>query len=230
MRKLLLFFLFIPFIVKSQTVSNVNSTQVGNKIEVSYNINGAEKHRLMSINLYYSIGNESYKGPLQKVSGDVGLNISGNGSKKILWDVLSEISSLEGDVRFKIEATPLKEMNKPKSTSNYGEAIVESCILEGNLLTITFVCVPNSDGDWSFCTSYAYCFDEQGVKYYANSFSWSGKTSTASAPAFGASVDLIAGTPFKISFTFDDVSSVVKNLTAVQMKDFQYKNVPVVKQ
>jgi hypothetical protein len=77
------------------------------KIFIPYTIKESLRyHNLYGIALYYSQdkGN-TYKGPLQKVSGDVGKNIT-PGEKLIVWSYFEEDSTFNGqDVIFKLLVT-----------------------------------------------------------------------------------------------------------------------------
>ena len=85
----------------AQNVSNVKATQVGNAIEITYDLDKAA-----NISVFISTnGGSTFRG-LQKVSGDVGETV-GPGHKTISWDVLAEVDSLVGDsivFRVRVEA------------------------------------------------------------------------------------------------------------------------------
>ncbi len=89
--------------VFAQEVTNIKVEPKESSIEISYDLNA---NAACTIVLYYSDDKEvTWKGPLQKVSGDVGTNqLSGKG-KKILWDAGGELGAVEGVLQFKIVAT-----------------------------------------------------------------------------------------------------------------------------
>ena len=75
----------------AQNVTNTDCRQEGNKIVVTYNLD-----KPSDIELWYSTdGGRNYKGPLKKVSGDVGKNVH-SGYNSIVWDVLEEVEGLSG--------------------------------------------------------------------------------------------------------------------------------------
>ena len=84
----------------SQVVTDVTDYQEGNNIVVTYLLEGDA-----TIQLYYSTdGGRSFKGPLSRVSGDVGPSVI-PGQNEIVWDVLSEVESLDSpQVVFKVVA------------------------------------------------------------------------------------------------------------------------------
>jgi len=95
--------LFIFNGVFAQQVTNISVQPKQTSIEISFDL---EANAPCTIMLYYSDDKAfTWKGPLQKVSGDVGANqISGRG-KKIIWDAVNELGSIEGFLQFKIVAT-----------------------------------------------------------------------------------------------------------------------------
>jgi hypothetical protein len=91
--------LFQGYLV-AQTISNVSAIQEQNNIIVSYNLESKEPCK---INLYVSLKNGEWKGPLKQVKGSVGDNIKA-GVNNISWDVLTEFAELKGnDISFKVE-------------------------------------------------------------------------------------------------------------------------------
>ena len=97
-----LFLLFGVTISYAQKVTNVSNRQEQSSIIVSYNI---DTKTPCKIALYVSInGGTTWQGPLKKVNGDVGLNVS-SGSKAITWSVLEEFEELRGnDIKFQVRA------------------------------------------------------------------------------------------------------------------------------
>jgi formylglycine-generating enzyme required for sulfatase activity/tetratricopeptide (TPR) repeat protein len=83
-----------------QTITNVNSEQSGNTIEVAYTLSTTSP---CEIALYVSLdGGTTWKGPLTKVQGAVGKNISA-GEHTIAWQVLEELEELSSDnIKFKV--------------------------------------------------------------------------------------------------------------------------------
>ena len=103
--------LFLFHGVFAQEVTNIKVEPKESSIEIIYDL---DANASCTIVLYYSDDKAvTWKGPLQKVSGDVGTNqLSGKG-KKILWDAAGELGAVEGILQFKIVAT----FTSPEQTS-----------------------------------------------------------------------------------------------------------------
>ena len=93
---------FQSFVCSAQTVTNAVSHQEQSNIIISYNLNTTSPCK---ISLYVSTnGGISWDGPLNKVKGDVGDNIS-SGEHSIIWSVLEEYKELRGDsIKFQVRA------------------------------------------------------------------------------------------------------------------------------
>ena len=100
----------------SQSVTGVDAKQFGNNIEVTYLVNGVNENEPYAIQVRYTAKNTGDTKLLSYVYGDVGQNVSGNGNKKVIWDVLRETDSFEGDYAFKVELTPSKGASITKSS------------------------------------------------------------------------------------------------------------------
>ncbi len=116
MKKILLIailFLGIAITVKSQSVSNIEPLQTGNKITIKYKIIGAKFNQTFNVSFFVSNdGGNTFQGPLKSVSGDVGEVLSG-GNKEIVWDVFMDDVNIEGnlvfDVRIKVNEEKIKK-------------------------------------------------------------------------------------------------------------------------
>ncbi len=99
---LLLFLLFLGFSIYAQKITNVSNHQEQSTIIVSYDL---ETKSPCKISLFVSTnGGTTWQGPLKKISGDVGANVS-SGSKSIIWNVLEEFEELSGEnIVFKVSA------------------------------------------------------------------------------------------------------------------------------
>lgn len=126
--------------VRSQTITNVSSSQEGNNIKITYSISDISTPVDARINLYYSVNGSSFNGPLSKVSGDVGDKKASNGLKTITWDVLSEIGSLDGNVAFKVEIVPTaQKVVVPSNRVNNFELAIPSAKYSNGKLKVEFV-------------------------------------------------------------------------------------------
>jgi hypothetical protein len=87
----------------AQEVTNIKVQPTQSSIEITYDL---EANAACNIVLYYSDDKAvTWKGPLQRVSGDVGADQMSGRGKKIIWDAAGELGSIEGVLQFKIVAT-----------------------------------------------------------------------------------------------------------------------------
>ncbi len=88
------FYFLLLTLVSAQAITNVVAKQEGNTAVISYSL---QCEGDADISLYLSDNNgTSFKGPLKKVTGDIGSNIS-SGNKTIIWNTLQEQDLLAGD-------------------------------------------------------------------------------------------------------------------------------------
>lgn len=141
--KRILFFVLLTFqivVVKSQTIKSVSSIQDGNNIKVNYTISDLSNPISARVNLYYSLNNSPFNGPLNKVSGDVGEKTISNGLKSITWDLLSEVGSLDGNTIFKVEIVPIApKIVIPSTKIKNFELSIPSAKYSNGRLTVEFV-------------------------------------------------------------------------------------------
>ncbi len=101
----------------AQQVNNIDFTQEGKTIKITYDLLG-ESSQTYEVKIWYTTdGGKNWHGPLQYVSGDVGKNQKPGYGKAMVWDVLKEVGSLESFISFKIEAVSEnthKIINKPE--------------------------------------------------------------------------------------------------------------------
>jgi hypothetical protein len=89
--------------VNAQEVTNIKVQPTQSTIEIIYDF---EANAACNVVLYYSDDKAvTWKGPLQRVSGDVGADQMSGKGKKIIWDAAGELGSIEGVLQFKIVAT-----------------------------------------------------------------------------------------------------------------------------
>jgi len=122
MKKIL--FIFICFILVNslyaQKVTQIRFYQDGQQIVILYNLTGAKYFQLFNVSVYVSTdGGNNYIGPLKKVNGDIGLNVTPGIYKKIIWDVFEEMPDFGGKVSFEVRAVVNKEKPKRKIFIGY---------------------------------------------------------------------------------------------------------------
>ena len=107
---LALFLSLISFSLHAQRVTDVSFHQSReNTIIVNYTISEAKFNQYFEVSLYVSQdGGQTYQGPLQAVTGDVGENIR-KGSHQIRWDVFKDVATLEGEIMFDVRARVMEE-------------------------------------------------------------------------------------------------------------------------
>ena len=110
-------FFICPLIYFAQQVNNVEASQLGQNIVVTYDL---ETEQPCTINLFISTnGGNTWQGPLKQVQGQVGPNIK-SGQNSIPLFVLTEFKELRGDnIRFKVDATT-NNLNTIKIGSIFG--------------------------------------------------------------------------------------------------------------
>jgi formylglycine-generating enzyme required for sulfatase activity len=107
---------YIYLNVSAQQVQNVKFSASGNRINITYDITGAQSGQTFDIQVFCSADN--FTNPLRSVSGDVGPAKTGGLGKSIIWDVLNDRETLTGNVSFEVRATPrnVKSTSQPAAT------------------------------------------------------------------------------------------------------------------
>lgn len=137
----------------AQKVTNVRSTQSGDKIVVLYDLSGKA-----DVSMTMKAGTE--KQPISRLSGDIGKGINKGQDRKIIWDVMSEYpDGFEADsVVFTVKAYPqwrtfvLAEGAVSPSPLQYsGGFMVGRAARWGYYLKFrsSFMFAPSIDGDFS---------------------------------------------------------------------------------
>ena len=80
--------LIVPFHPKAQMLEIKGLEFKANKIIVHYDLLDSVEDRSYTIRVYASV--DGYVNPLQKITGDVGLDVSTGKNKRIEWAVLEE--------------------------------------------------------------------------------------------------------------------------------------------
>jgi formylglycine-generating enzyme required for sulfatase activity len=106
MKKILftLFSLTAAYILSAQSIQNVDFYVSRQNIIITYDFTGTASNQRYDLQLYVSINNNTWRGPLTYVSGDIGTAQSGGYSKRITWNALQEYTEVEGNLSFKITA------------------------------------------------------------------------------------------------------------------------------
>ncbi len=95
---------FFSTLSTAQQVSNIDFTQEGKTIKITYDLLG-ESSQTYEVKVWYTTDEgQNWHGPLQYISGDVGINQKPGYHKTMLWDVLKEVDKLTAYVNFRIKA------------------------------------------------------------------------------------------------------------------------------
>ena len=101
---LLIVFMGFSFCLKAQDVKNIESIRKDSTIVVKYEIVNTDFNQQFDVSLYVSRdGGQTYEGPLEAVSGDVGKGIR-EGKHRITWNAVKDINNLEDDIVFNVKA------------------------------------------------------------------------------------------------------------------------------
>jgi uncharacterized protein (TIGR02145 family) len=121
----ILFVISFTFVldVKSQSISNLDYTVKGKNIEITYDLLGAKGP--LNIEVFYSKSNTDFIGPLKQVSGAVGKNQTNGIGKIIIWDVLSEVDKLRGDLKFKLACNFIADLSASVHCTGTPTAVVD---------------------------------------------------------------------------------------------------------
>jgi hypothetical protein len=91
----------ISFNGVTQDVQNIRVNQSGNRINILYDLTGIGK--AVNVDLFYTIDNgQTWVGPLKFLSGEISNVLSPTTDKRIVWDALTEIGEIKGNIQFKI--------------------------------------------------------------------------------------------------------------------------------
>ena len=86
----------------AQKLENLKAIGQGDKIIISYDINGAFEGDKVNVQLYGS--HNDYSIPIQRISGDYGNGIAPGKGKKIEWETKAELGNYAGEISFEIRA------------------------------------------------------------------------------------------------------------------------------
>ncbi|MEN8120268.1 MAG: hypothetical protein ABFS35_07975 [Bacteroidota bacterium] len=121
---LILGIFFMGMYAKAQTVENIHTEQVGEKINIYYQIKNSGDDQIFHVTISCLINN-SKKIILKSITGDVGDNIiGGKEGYKAIWDVLQDVDELTNAEFFvKIELIDDGTIINPvKSTEEFNPA------------------------------------------------------------------------------------------------------------
>jgi uncharacterized protein (TIGR02145 family) len=98
---MIILLLHVGILTTAQQVTNIHFEQDGQMINIYYDLNGVGTYE---IKVFCSQdGGATWGEPLKHVSGDVGESQKAGKAKKIIWNVLSERESVQGEIVIKVE-------------------------------------------------------------------------------------------------------------------------------
>ena len=144
----------------SQRITGIKARLQGEQIVVSYNITGAKFYQEFNVYLYASRDNgNTYQGPLQEVTGDVGEGIK-SGSHTIIWDVLKEMPFTDEEFIFDVRAQTVdKEVKKSVFVQYVGNLTTLAGVRAGMLGKTGFYIEGRISPGFSQQSSYTYTGD-----------------------------------------------------------------------
>ena len=92
---------FLPLVSFTQSLENIRSVIRNNIIEIRYDLVEDQVSEARYEIYVYSSHNQ-FTSPLEKVTGDVGKDISTGLDKLIIWDPKSELSGFQGEISFQV--------------------------------------------------------------------------------------------------------------------------------
>jgi hypothetical protein len=98
---------------KAQLLGELVHEAFNDKIILTYMLNGLAASQRLEVSLYCS--DDNYQKPLRSLTGNgIGEQVTGNGQKNIVWDVLKDREQLKGSIAFEIRGILFSDV---KSTS-----------------------------------------------------------------------------------------------------------------
>ncbi len=209
----------LAFILQAQQISNVTATQTGNTVEILYNMNGFNSPQNIQI-LCSTDGGNSFTIPLRSVSGDIGAQVMPGGTKKVIWNVLSDVQSLHtGSAVFKVIASG----NGGNSSGSSGFSMeFEGATMNiyevkrtGQTIRFNFkLTAPNKDLEANMRKNDLRMIDNDG-NVYDNEI----KITLGSHENSGwVRQQLVKGIPMKGSLIFQGIPTNVKNIALLEVK------------
>lgn len=117
MKKIALLFLcFSCSMLFAQRVENVHAKQAGDRIYIYYDLISSPDYENFDVAILASV-NDGSRIKLREVSGEVGQHIRPGTNKRVVWDVMEEVSDIRS-VRFYVQAIP-HETSRPRVSVHY---------------------------------------------------------------------------------------------------------------
>jgi hypothetical protein len=92
----------------------VRTQEIDHKIKIDYLIINSNRFQSYNVNVYVSFdGGRTFLGPIQRVSGDVGKDVTYGSTKSIMWDAYQEFPAFNGKALYNIQLEVIQKDAKP---------------------------------------------------------------------------------------------------------------------
>lgn len=202
--------------LKSQTVSNIETNQTKDLINVSYTVSGIPKNQSYEVSLSYTKDNLNFSEPVKSVYGDVGKGIKGNGKKKISWDALKDVNAFDGDYAFKVTIIPNEKVMLPTASGGNFSAQINHIKLRGNTLIMDIVMVNHYKNEkYTIDVNDSRMIGKDGNEYFAVNVS-----TNSNSEKYTLKMNLIKDIPMKFQITFDNIPTNLYDISYFEIKSY----------
>ncbi|MCB2195854.1 MAG: caspase family protein [Bacteroidetes bacterium] len=156
--------------VNAQQIENLQIKTFEDKVNVVYNLTHEKAGQLFDVKLLCSNnGGQSFDVPVKAVSGDCGKDIEGGNNKIIIWDVLEDQKTLQGDnYVFKVVATPGKTINPSDHVEKFEFELAECYKKDRKLICILKIKNNGKRRDLKMINRLARVYDFNGKRLESN--------------------------------------------------------------
>lgn len=156
----------------AQRINNVRFEQVGQNVNIYYDINNAGGQSF-DISVYYSLdGGQNFYSKISDASGDIGSPVGGGPGKKVTWNAQNEVGQLHSNqVMFKVVGAPNKTSFEPKTLlMGDVEMTITKAEVKSGILFIHFEALSNAEkrANVELYKNDARIFDTQSREYKEN--------------------------------------------------------------
>lgn len=218
-RNLLFCFFCVGFfsILSAQTITNVAANQIGNQVQISYQMIGFTAPQQIEI-ICSTDGGNSFTVPVRSATGDIGSNVMPGGTKNVTWNVLNDVQSLHcNNAIFKVTAKAVGG-----AASNGFELDFDGVKMQvyemkrsGNTVRLNYKLVsPNKDQRAYMHVGNMRMIDNEGNVFDKEIRVTLGTVENRS----NVEGDLVQGIPMKGNIAFKNIPSNVRNIALFEMK------------
>jgi len=217
---LIVLFVLVHFVSNAQYISNIQASQAGNQVLISYEMVGLSGPQHIDI-LCSSDGGNTFTIPVKSATGDIGNNIAPGGRKTVVWNVLSDVQALHSNQAvFKITASAAGSGSVAASAGyvldfDGIEMNIYDIKRSGNVVKFLFRLKSlNKDAEAFIHHTHFRMIDNEGNVYENNTAVTLGPEENRGA----VRQQLIQGVPMKGELIFKDVPATSKNIAVLEIK------------